>query len=365
MTKTIILALTADQAKLALLDQGKLVEVLTETPQGKSRIGDIYVGQVTESSRNFVFLTIGSEKVFLNQWEESRFKVGDKVRVQVRKDPVADKLAYVSTDLNLVSRYLVLSKTDHHTGGYVSSKIPSGEPTSWLKPWAKENCPPGYGLVLRTEAQYSTPEQLKQELAELLTQWEAIDLDLNGPVGLRYHQNSLAYYEAALRVLLPEAKTLVVNDEKALPALEAITKGYDIQIQVKSEETDLFEAYEIPRQLEALEKSKVWLKTGGYVIIEPTTAMTVIDVNSGKSSHRKKDVILKVNQEAATEIARQMRLRQISGIVVVDFINMDTEADTQTLLQHFKKVLKQDRVPIQLLGMTQLGLCELTRKRTR
>ncbi|MCL1924967.1 MAG: ribonuclease E/G [Defluviitaleaceae bacterium] len=332
----------------ALLKNGKAIEVLIDDKDNVSKVGNIYMAIVRDVHPNFCFVDIAGETGFL---QEQSFKERDLVLVQVKKDKTETKATFVSQTITLAGKYIVLRKNANSVT--ISKKIEGAGHSEF----AKTICPKGYGIVLRTDSEKASEEDIAKEVTNLHNKIEEMN-KVDSP-SLLYSPNEITYYESSLRSFLPEAEKIVTNND--IDKIKKITEGYELLFTTYSETHDLFNEYEINKQLDMREK--VWLKSGGYILIEQTKALIVIDVNTGKSL--RKDMFLRTNKEAAAEIAYQLRLRNLSGMIMVDFINMSSKDDEEELLKHLIEETKKDRIKVNVLGITNLGLIELTRKKTR
>ncbi|MCL2611400.1 MAG: ribonuclease E/G, partial [Defluviitaleaceae bacterium] len=275
----------------------------------------------------------------------------EHVLVQVQKDKIGTKLAFATKTINLAGRYIVLRKNAF--GVTISKKIEDDNHVEF----AKTICPEGFGIVLRTASKDASEEDIRKELEELHSKIEEMEKQISPT--LLYSPNEIAHYEASLRTFLPEAEKIITNDD--IDNIKKIAQGYEVSFTTYNKGHDLFAEYEIDKQLALREK--VWLKSGGYILIEQTKALVVIDVNTGKSSE--KNMFLRTNKAAATEIAKELRLRNLSGIIMVDFISMTSKDDESELLAHLIEETNKDRIKVNVLGFTNLGLVEMTRKKTR
>lgn len=371
-----------------LLEEDRLVQVRLHTA-GSCNIGDIYVGKVKNivSGMEAAFVEYAKGKIgflpldglrtrnILNRTNAEKLKCGDEVLVQISKEPLKTKEASLTTDICFTGKNMILIPFSH--GIHYSRKFSQeqrrymydvmtqvvqslfGDVTFFLKQ---------YGVIVRTNALYMDAEALAQELHGLFhSAGQVLSVaDKRTVFSCLYTEES--FFKKAVRDL-PAAKDW-----------EIITDVPEIMDELKKYDTGTLRFYEDPMlpmlrlfgiqgQIEEALQKKVWLRSGGYLVIEPTEALTVIDVNSGKMApgrqkHDSAKLCLDTNIEAATEIARQLRLRNISGMILIDFINMKSGADEETLICHLKEELKKDPVQAVFHDMTMLGLVELTRKKT-
>ncbi|MEB3360940.1 MAG: Rne/Rng family ribonuclease [Synechococcaceae cyanobacterium] len=376
--------------QIVIAEQLRIAAVLTEervdelvVAQGRYQIGDVYLGTVENvlPGIDAAFVNIGeSEKngfIHITDLGPLRLRKGaagitelleprQKVLVQVMKEPTGSKGPRLTGNLTLPGRFLVLQP--HGQGVNISRRINGENERNRLRALGVLIKPPGSGLLIRTEAEGVAEEQLIDDLEGLLRQWEAIQQaaeEASPPVLLNRDED---FVHRVLRDFFnPEVVRVVVDAPAALPRVKAFL-GPDqesVLAQVHDESTDILEHYRVNAAIRDALKPRVDLPSGGYVIIEPTEALTVIDVNSGSftRSANARETVLWTNCEAATEIARQLRLRNIGGVVVVDFIDMESRRDQLQLLEHFTQAVRHDSARPQIAQITELGLVELTRKR--
>ncbi len=290
--------------------------------------------------------------------------------MQVSREAVKTKAPTLTSSLNFPGKYLVLTTERKQLG--LSSKLSPAERLR-LKALAEPFLTEDYGIIVRTNAAGASEEELKEEL-ELLSAACRKTLTF----GTHYTPFSLVYqeippYAAGIRSLPKDRLARIITDDAELySSLEAFLsskqpKDRDKLVLYREERPSLDSVYGITHALECALKERVWLKSGAYLVIQPTEALTVIDVNTGKYDGHKKaaDTFRKINREAAQEIARQLRLRNLSGIIVADFIDMENPKDREYLMEVLDRALKQDPVRTVLVDMTPLGLVEITRKKVR
>ncbi|MFN6133083.1 MAG: Rne/Rng family ribonuclease, partial [Synechococcaceae cyanobacterium] len=376
--------------QIVIAEQLRIAAVLTEdrvdelvVAQGRYQIGDVYLGTVENvlPGIDAAFVNIGeSEKngfIHITDLGPLRLRKGaagitelleprQKVLVQVMKEPTGSKGPRLTGNLTLPGRFLVLQP--HGQGVNISRRINGENERNRLRALGVLIKPPGSGLLIRTEAEGVAEEQLIDDLEGLLRQWEAIQQaaeEASPPVLLNRDED---FVHRVLRDFFnPEVVRVVVDAAGALPRVKAFL-GADqdnVLAHVHDESTEILEHYRVNAAIRDALKPRVDLPSGGYVIIEPTEALTVIDVNSGSftRSANARETVLWTNCEAATEIARQLRLRNIGGVVVVDFIDMESRRDQLQLLEHFTQAVRHDSARPQIAQITELGLVELTRKR--
>ena len=296
-------------------------------------------------------------------------KEGQEIMVQISKEPVGTKGARITSQITIPGRFLVLMPTVEHVT--VSRRIPEGEERQRLLTLARELKPEGMGLIVRTVGEGAAKEELLQDRAQLLRIWETISRRYakGGPKGVIYED--LALSQRILRdIFASDCNRLMVNSRQLYNQVVEYVELMDPRLKKKvfvCNMEELFEKYHVDYEMRQALDRKVWLKNGSYLVFDHTEALTVIDVNTGKyvGSKDLDDTVLRTNIEAAREIARQLRIRNIGGIVIIDFIDMNEENHKQKVLEAFEAELKKDKVRTHVLGITALGLVEVTRKKVR
>ena len=376
--------------QIVIAEQLRIAAVLTDdrvdeliVAQGRYQIGDVYLGTVENvlPGIDAAFVNIGeSEKngfIHVTDLGPLRLKKGSagitelleprqKVLVQVMKEPTGTKGPRLTGNLALPGRYLVLQP--HGQGVNISRRISSEAERNRLRALGVLIKPPGAGLLIRTEADGIAEDQLIDDLESLLRQWEAIQQAAETaapPVLLNRDED---FINRILRDHTSPDLVRVVVDEPAAVARVSSFLGAEadkVLVEAHSEPSELLEHFKVNAAIRDALKPRVDLPSGGYVIIEPTEALTVIDVNSGSftRSANARETVLWTNCEAAIEIARQLKLRNIGGVIIIDFIDMDSRRDQLQLLEHFTTAVRDDAARPQIAQLTELGLVELTRKR--
>jgi ribonuclease G len=392
LSKEIIVNVDTRETRVALIESGKLVELHIEREERV--VGSIYKCKVSNvlPGMDAAFVDIGLERnAFLyvadilpeadeeypsgrrdrdrNLKIKDMLKVGQEVLVQVIKGPRGTKGARVSTRVSLPGRYLVLMPDADNIG--ISRKIEEGGERDRLKRIADNFKPLGYGVIVRTEAEGKSEIELRQDLEFLLRMWNQVQeksRKIRAP-GL-VHQDLSLIYKTIRDVFSSEVTKMLVDSpvdyEKAVELIELLSPKMKSRIQLYSESEPIFERFAIESEIERLLRHKVWLKSGGHLTIDETEALVTIDVNTGKyvGSTSLSDTILKTNLEAVSEIARQLRLRDIGGIIIMDFIDMINPKDRQHVVSALDKALRKDRTRTKISNISPLGLIEMTRKRT-
>jgi len=372
----------AEQLRIAaVLSDDRVDELIVA--QGRYQIGDVYLGTVENvlPGIDAAFVNIGeSEKngfIHVTDLGPLRLKKGaagitelleprQKVLVQVMKEPTGTKGPRLTGNLALPGRYLVLQPSGQ--GVNISRRIGAEGERNRLRALGVLIKPPGAGLLIRTEAEGISEDLLIDDLESLLRQWEAIQKaaeTASPPVLLNRDED---FIHRILRDHTTPDLVRVVVDEA--DAVERVTSflgqdGANVSVEAHSESDELLEHFKVNAAIRDALKPRVDLPSGGYVIIEPTEALTVIDVNSGSftRSANARETVLWTNCEAAAEIGRQLKLRNIGGVIIVDFIDMDSRRDQLQLLEHFTTAIRDDSARPQIAQLTELGLVELTRKR--
>lgn len=367
----------------AFYQEKKLLEVSLESQEKQSILGNIYVGRVRDVVKNlnaaFIEITPGvrcyydldelNDPLYVKKTNSPRMVQGDEVVVQVVRESSKGKPPKVSTKLNFSGKYLVL--TSEHTSLGISRKL-DAETKKRLREMLKFREKSDFGIVVRTNAAHADICEIEEEYHRLKQEY------LNVKETARYRtvysclRTELPDYLHVLQGIKEEQMDVIITDDKEIyeqvrsymeqfPRQKCTLKYYDDPM------LSLNKLYSLDTRIEEGLQERVWLKSGGYLIIQPTEALTVIDVNSGKSIARRKvqEHFLNINLEAAEEITHQIRLRNLSGIIIVDFINMESEEDDEVLMKALRTHARADRVPIQIIGMTRLKLVEITRKKVK
>lgn len=376
--------------QIGVLEDGVLVEHYVARSQESSLIGNVYLGKVQNvlPSMEAAFVDIGRGRnavLYSGEvdWDsaaldsdgktqprriELALKPGDKVLVQVTKDPIGHKGARLTSQVSLPGRYLVYVPNGSMSG--ISRKLPDTE-RARLKKILKEVLPENVGVIVRTAAEGATEEQLTLDVQRLTSQWADISQQLEKtPAPALLHSEPDLLIKIIRDVFNEDFRSLVISGADAQQTIEAYLRGVapDLLDRVQKHEGDRdpFDEYRISEQIEKALDRKVWLPSGGSLIIDRTEAMTVVDVNTGKfvgSGGNLEETVTKNNLEAAEELVRQLRLRDIGGIIVVDFIDMVLESNRDLVLRRLMECLSRDRTKHQVAEVTSLGLVQMTRKR--
>jgi ribonuclease E len=373
--------------QIGVLEDGILVEHYVAKAQDPSLIGNVYLGKVQNvlPSMEAAFVDIGRGRnavLYSGEvdWElaettanqprriELALKSGDTVLVQVTKDPVGQKGARLTSQVSLPGRYLVYVPNGSMTG--ISRKLPDSE-RARLKKILKEVLPEDAGVIVRTASEGATEEQLTLDVERLQAQWADISVKVeNGQAPTLLHSEPDLLIKIVRDVFNEDFQRMVISGEDALETirgyLSAVAPDLLERVQEYTEEADIFEAYRVSEQIAKALERKVYLPSGGSLVIDRTEAMTVVDVNTGKfvgSGGNLEETVTKNNLEAAEEIVRQMRLRDIGGIIVIDFIDMVLESNRDLVSRRLIECLSRDRTKHQVAEVTSLGLVQMTRKK--
>ena len=375
---------------ITLVENGKLLEVYEENNQDSRNEGNIYIGVVKDIVKGMqsAFVDIGTEKNSLihlkdilpkiDQKKETKdfskidikdvVKPNDKLMVQIKKDSNEKKGARVSTHINLPSKYIVLMpNTDIIT---ISQKIESQKEQDRLFKIVKANLPQNMGAIIRTSAQDKSEEDIIKDVKHSINKWNTIlktknKLEPQAPQKI-YESQSIEE-KIIIDTFNKNLKKIIVNNKEEYKKMLELQKENDDYNQIEidlEEKQNILQIYDLEKQIAKTKERKVWLNCGGFITIDKTEALTAIDVNTGKYTGSKslEETVYKVNKEATTEIAKQLKLRDIGGIIIIDYIDMNSEANKQKIEELLKEELKKDRAKTQVEGFTKLDLMELTRK---
>jgi ribonuclease G len=382
------------ETRIAQLENGEMMEYRVEREERV--VGSIFKGIVQNvlPGMDAAFVDIGLERnaflyvadilpeeqdagtpAALKRSELRRRKIkdllkpGQQLMVQVTKGPRGTKGARVSTRIALPGRYVVLMPESSHVG--VSRKIEDRSERERLRKIGDKICPNGFGMIMRTECEGRTEAELKADTQFLVQLWAQVLASAKrqrAPACV--HRDQTLLYRTVRDLFGEEIDRMVIDDpdeyEKVHMVAGVVAPRMREKIHLYDKDVPIFDAYGIERELERLLQHKVWLRSGGYLIVDEMEALTAIDINTGKQvgSTSLSDTILKTNMEAAEEVCRQLRLRDMGGIIVIDFIDMESADDRKKLLDHFTNMLSRDRARTRVGRVSSLGLIEITRKRT-
>lgn len=396
MRKELVVDINPYQTRVALVEDHELSEIYIERRGCERLAGNIYNGRVQNvlPGMQAAFIDIGlGRNAFLyagdiagggadfqfceadgfNRSDQNiagLIRPGQELLVQVLKEPYGTKGARVTTNISLPGRTMVLMPTVGHIG--VSKRIEDeGERSRLRKLITEINADKG-GVIVRTAAQGMEEEDIRADFLYLSELWKKIkDKSRYASAPRLIHAEEPLVFRTLRDLFTPDIDKLIINHqdyyERILNMAESISHTLGDRIALIENGADLFHSLGLEEQIERALSRKVWLKNGGYIVIDTTEAMTIIDVNTGKfvGRHNLQATITDTNCLAAKEIARQLRLRDVSGIIIIDFIDMDDALNREKVLEMLRMELKKDRVRSAVLGITQLGLVEMTRKKTR
>lgn len=373
----------------ALLENGRLTEFSVERSEGSSLVGNLYKGRVVNvlPGMQAAFVDIGLAKnaflyvddvlhPHLDRQPKDKpliadlLKPGDERIVQIMKDPLGGKGARVTTHYSLPGRWLVYMPFADYVG--ISKKIEQESERARLRQLAEQLRKPGEGVILRTNAEGETEEALAEDLKTLRRVWEDVlarGEKAQAPAEL--HRDFGLVQRIIRDVFTPDTEELVVDDEgafrEAAAYLRQAAPALEGRLRLYREAGPLYDKFGINEQLDKAFQPRIWLASGGYLVWDRTEALTVVDVNTGKYTGTVdlEETVFRTNMEAAEEIAHLLRLRDVGGIIVVDFIDMEREEHRQQVVQQLESTMKRDRTKSQVLGWTRLGLLEITRKKAR
>ena len=400
--KEVIINAESLETRVAVIEEGKLEEFTIERTSDERLVGSIFKGKVKnlEDGLKAAFVDIGFEKnAFLHYWDivpsnfDSSVEVverdgrkrdkpritqrdiprlyppGSEIIVQVTKGPIGTKGPRVTTNLALPGRYLVLLPNSDQSG--ISRKIDNHEERQRLKKILRElSIPEGMGVIIRTVGEAQQKRYFVRDLALLIDEWKQIQEKISRqPLATCVFQEPDLIERTVRDFLTEDVERIVIDSprhyDRVRDMISRISKRSMSKVKLYTDSQPVFDRFNITRQLEGAFARQVHLKSGGYIVIDETEALVAIDVNTGrhKSGKDQESTILKVNLEAADEICRQLRLRNMGGLIVLDFIDMKSRRDQQQVYHRIKEGLKRDRAKTHILPISQLGLMEMTRQR--
>jgi len=396
VNKEIFINSSISETRIAILENGKLVEMFVERPDQDRMVGDIYLGRVVNVMKGMqaAFVDIGlTQDAFLHfsdigefvheyssiidydngntqTFDKNFLKEGHEILVQIIKEPINNKGARLTTQISLPGRFLVLVPNNNMLG--VSKKIDNRKEKRRLRKLGRELLPPNCGLIIRTVAEGKDDKILRSDLESLIQAWQKIEKKLKKAAPPMLIHKDMGMASSVIRDLFTnDVSRLVVDSRSLFKDIKNYLKDASSQltekIELYSKPLPIFDAFSIEAEIDKSLARKVWLKIGGYLIFDPTEALVAIDVNSGKFVGRKNHELnsLKINLEAAREIARQLRLRDLGGIIVIDFIDMQDERNRKKVYDELKRELKQDRAQANITPISDFGLMLMTRERIR
>ena len=387
----LLVSTSAEETKILLVENGKLVEKYEEKPEKEKIEGNIYLGIVKNvlPGMQSAFVDIGQEKnTFIhihniipkandetgNKNEKfSKYNIKDYLKqgmpilVQVRKDSTNIKGARISMHISLPGRFVVLMPSQKFIT--ISQKIDKEEERERLKNIVKANLPEEYGAIIRTSAVGKNDAEIINDINKIVSKYKEIEEKFNEEKQNKNLKPQLIFRsESILERMLTDLidrglNRICVDDEKIYGEIFNRLKEENKKIELMARK-DIIKMYDLENQLEQLKNRKIWLKCGGFITIDKTEALTAIDVNSGKYTGKQdlEHTTFTVNKEATIEIAKQLRLRDIGGIIIIDYIDMQEKENEEKIIELLKENLKKDRSKTQIVGFSKLNLLEMTRK---
>ena len=404
MKKTIVINADAYETRIAILEDGELVELLVERADQRRHVGDIYKGKVNAvlPGMQAAFVELGLPKTgFLHASDlaenladlddlsdveedgdrgrrrraaapkiEDHLKKGQEILVQITKESIGTKGPRVTQQVSLPGRFCVLMPGVDHVG--VSRRIEERAERQRIKAIIHDLKPKGVGLIARTAGEGKGDPEFAADIKHLVKTWQKIDRKAASARAPAVVHRELEMTAGLIRDLFTEDIDEVVIDDKDSFAeiqsyLKAVSPELRDRLTLYTERESIFDHFDIESQIEKTFERKVWLKKGGYICIDHAEALVAIDVNTGRFTGKKnqEETILRTNLEAAREVPRQLRLRDIGGIIVVDFIDMEIEANKRAVLEALRTELRKDRARTKAFAVSELGLVEMTRQRER
>mgnify|MGYP003308288990 CR=1 FL=1 len=383
--KAIIVNVMPEETRMAVVENDELQILEVERPSHSHLVGNIYKGQVQNvlpgmqaafvdigTGKNaFLYIGDGLPKEALSMIRPAeRIHVGQGLPVQIVKDASGMKGPRATTHLSLPGRHVVLMPTAAYIG--ISRRIASEEERSRLHEIAQRICPEGMGLIVRTVAEGQTENVLKADVEYLVRLWQSVQARAKLPPA-----PSLLYRDADLVIRMvrdsftEEVDCLIVDEREAyrriVDLVKCLSPNLAERVKLHEEKTPVFRKYRIEEEIERIGAREVELESGGFIVIDKTEALTVIDVNTGKYVGKSNlgETVYRTNLEAAAEILKQIRLRDIGGIILIDFIDMEKECQKEELLEFLRSHAKEDKTKTSIVDITPLGLVEMTRKKSR
>ncbi len=369
-----------------LIDDHGLAEVQIDNADSESILGNIYLGKVKNIVKNInsAFVEIEDKKmcymalsdvkspVMANTDHPGKLRVGDELIVQVTKESARNKAPLATCAFSLAGKYVVLVHGRKAIG--ISQKIRDEEARKRLKEIIKPYLGDTYAFIVRTNAETADDEVLGREISRLVNEYrQIVEFGVHWTCFSKLYSTPPAFIWEIRDGYSKDIEEIKTDDEWVYTQLSEYLKEFQPEDMnklklYKDESMPLAKLYGITEKIEKALQDKVWLSSGAYLVIQPTEALIAIDVNSGKAISSKtapEETFLAVNMEAADEIARQLRLRNLSGMILIDFIDMENDEHKKQLMKHLSALLAQDRIPAKVVDMTQLGLVEVTRKKIR
>jgi ribonuclease G len=413
MSSELIINVTSFETRVALLENSSLTELHIERESDKGITGNIYKGRVTRvlpgmqaafvdigiprsaflyvvdvyrSDRGFEEMLNGTPDVPVDMEQNGKLSdlqkpriiypiedllmEGQEIPVQVVKEPIGSKGSRISSHISLPGRYLVYMPMVNHVG--ISRRIENEEERTRLKDIVQRIKPAAAGFIIRTASEGAAEEEIAMDMDFLSRVWDNIHKRMqHAAVPSLVHEDLSVSLRAIRDLYSRDVERVVVDSRKTYDSIMEFSENFMPQLKHSVEyydrEEPIFDTYGIEVEISRALGKRIWLKSGGYIVIEETEALVAIDVNTGRfvGKGNPDDTIFKTNLEAVKEIAYQIRLRNLGGIIIIDFIDMDRESDREKILQAFKEALSKDRAKSNILSISELGLIEMTRKRVR
>ncbi len=401
MPNELIINVTSYETRVALLEDKILAELYIERTKDRGIMGNIYKGKVLKvlPGMQAAFVDIGLEKAAflyvsdvygrIEDFEEMGFQgeemlsdftpssqiedllyEGQEILVQVSKEPLGTKGTRITSHITLPGRYLVYMPTVDHVG--VSRKIKDEKERKRLREIILSIRPPSSGFIVRTASEGAEIDEIRADMDFLLQLWgNILKKKETSPAPSLIHSDLTMVLRVIRDILSPKVNRLVIDSKEEYENIISFINTYmpkqKYEITLYEGKEPIFDAYGIEVEIDKILGRKVWLKSGGYIVIDMCEALVAIDVNTGRYVGKRNlaDTILKTNLEAAKEIGYQLRLRNIGGIIIIDFIDMEREGDRERVYQALEEAIKKDRQKINVFKISELGLVEMTRKRTR
>lgn len=372
-----------DKNLIFLIEDKKIVEYYEDSKEHKNLDGNIYIGKVQNivPGLEAAFINLGEDKNafihkkdILPKQDEAKekfqnstpitklIKPGDPLLVEVKKDKMQTKGARVSTHIGLRGRMIVLMPNSPYVT--LSSKIQDEEKRKSLKEMISAILPEGMGAIIRTTAEKASEEEIKEDVIYQIEKWKKIQNTEFENYPVKIYDSGGILKKTIIDLIDFDLDRIVVNTKENLEKVQTIIEEIGGKTKIDLEKKDLSKLYDIEKQISKMNSNKIWLKSGGFITIDRTEALTAIDVNTGKfiGDTNVEETIYKVNEEAAKEIAKQLRLRDIGGIIVIDFIDMHKKENIEKIIKALQEFCLEDRSRVQIEEFTKLNLLELTRK---
>ena len=380
--KELVILRDENKRIIALLEDEELVEKYEEDETNKSIEGNIYVGKVQNvlNGLQSAFVNIGEKRTAFIHAKDilpkiditketpveekpiaELIKPGDPIIVEVRREAIDKKGPRLSTHISLSSRFIVFMP--NATFITVSQKIENKEERERLKQLVKKCLPENTGAIIRTAAENRSEEELKEDIDNIVEKWNEIRAKSIEKIPQKIYDKGGVLKKTIVDLVDNNLDKIILREDADLEILKDTLNEIGANVEIEIDE-NILSKYNLYKQLNAVDNKKIYLKSGAFITIDKTEALVAIDVNSGKfiGKNNVEDTVTAVNLEAAKEISKQLRLRDISGIIVIDFIDMKEEKNKQAIIEEIKKCSKKDRSKVQIEDFTKLNLMQLTRK---